>query len=94
MIKDRTDLPSPNSCIPVLIPSVPVTRRKFVTFILDAPDSFMWAGTSVEDALQWLVEKEFNTVEVISPSGRWMLSYSNPLTEMDGQLWLGQPPPS
>ena len=94
MIRPRTEFPSPESCIPVLVPTIPVTRRKFVTFILDKPDSFMWAGTSVEDALQWLTEMGFKKVDVISPTGLWSLEYQRPLTEKDGQLWLGQPPPS
>jgi hypothetical protein len=94
MIKPRTDFPSPGECVPVLVPSIPVTRRKFVTFLLDKPDSFMWAGVSVEDALQWLAEKGFQSVEVISPSGVWKLEYQRPITQKDGELWLGQPPHS
>lgn len=94
MIKPRTDFPSPESCIPKLVPTIPVTRRKWVTFILDEPDSFMWAGTNIEDALQWLTEKGFQTVEVISPSGIWNLTYRRPITPKDGEQWLGQPPHS
>jgi hypothetical protein len=91
MIKPRKDFPSPESCVPKLIPAIPVTRRKWVTFILDAPESFMWAGTNIEDALQWLAEKGFESVEVISPTGIWSLQYQRTLTEQDGELWLGQP---
>jgi hypothetical protein len=65
-----------------------------MTLVFRSPGEVVFAGQGLEDALRWLRENEWQSVDLISPSGRWTLEYHKPLEEHEVELWLGQPPPS
>jgi len=79
---------------PVIIPDVPVTLRKRMTFVLKNPGQVIFAGQSLEDALLFLRENNHDSADLMSPTGRWSLDFQSPITEEEKILWLGQQHPS
>jgi len=77
-----------------MIAEVPVTLRKRITFIMAGHENVCFAGLGVEEALSFLRDADYSSVELISPTGKWSINYIAPLKDEEKNLWLGQPPPS
>ncbi len=83
----------PEGQVPVIIADVPVTLRKRMSFVLAQPGKFEFAGQSLEDALKFLIDNDFHSVDLISGTGYWTLDFDHILTEEEVSLWLEQLPP-